>query len=313
MKKAIITLILVIMLAVSGCNGIPGRSKEPQTGYKVGNQGLEMRFIPNYPRYRQYDDEPFNVLLEIRNIGSTEVGYGGDSIYLSGFDPGIITGVSTYGKPIPQIEGTGPYNNEGGFDTMEFLGEIYPLKMKKIDKYPATILATACYGYKTIGSENICLDPNPYSTTSERKVCTPTSVSFGSQGAPIAITSVEVEPTPRITRFKIHISNVGGGAVFKAGIDQLARCNPYDPRGLEFTEVDYVQLSNVETTGKTITSSCKPVDNEGNVKLINGQATVFCELGGLGSGPAYSTPLTIELDYGYRSTISTNVEIVQTP
>jgi hypothetical protein len=272
-----------------------------------------MRFVPNYPRSRQYDDEPFSVLIEIKNRGSTEIGYGGDSIYLSGFDPGIITGVSTYGKPIPQLEGIGPYNNEGGFDTMEFSGEIYPLSMKKIDKYPATILATACYGYKTVASDNICIDPNPYSTTSERKVCTPTSVTFGTQGAPIAVNSVEVEPTPRITRFKIHISNVGAGSVFKPGIDQLARCNPYDPRGLEFTEVDYVQLAGVEVAGKSIAPSCKPVDNEGNVKLVNGQATLFCELGGLGSGPAYSTPMTIELDYGYRSTISTNVEIVQTP
>lgn len=313
MKKVMIILVLAVIIAVSGCQGIPGRSKEPQTGYRVGGQGLDIRFVPNYPRSRQYDDESFVVLLEIRNRGSTEVGYGGDSIYLSGFDVGIITGMSNYGKPIPQLEGTSPYNTEGDFDTMEFRGEIYPLNMKNIDEYPATILATACYGYRTVGSENICIDPNPYSTTTERKACVPIHVGYGSQGAPIAITTVEVEPTPRITRFKIHISNVGGGIVFQPGGDQLAKCNPYHPRGLEFNEVDYVALSNVEVAGKVITPSCKPVSNEGFVKLINGQATVFCELAGLGSGPAYSTPMIIELDYGYATTVITTVEIIQTP
>lgn len=313
MKKAVAAAIVMAILVLSGCSSLPGRSREPQTGYRIGSQGIELRFVPNYPRLRQYDDEPFSVLLEVRNRGSTEVGYGGDSVYLSGFDPGIITGISTYGKPIPHLEGVGPYNSEGGYDTMDFTGQIYPLKMKNIDRYPSTILATACYGYKTVGSQNVCIDPNPYSTTSERKVCVPSAVSYGSQGAPIAVTSVEVEPTPRITRFKIHISNVGGGSVFMPGIDQLAKCSPYHPRGLEFNEVDYVALSSVEVAGKAITPSCKPVDNEGNVKLINGQATVFCELGGLGSGPAYSTPMTVQLDYGYRSSVSTSVEIIQTP
>ena len=316
MKKVLVTVILILMLGVSGCGGVGsiGGGKEPEIGYRQGSQGLVIDFMPNYPRPRMYDDEPFDVMVELKNKGAHTVGFSGDKIYLSGFDTSIITGISTNGERVPSnFEGITEYNSEGGYDTLQFTAEIYPLRMKKIDKYPATILATACYSYKTTASDNICIDPNPFSTTTERKVCTPTTASFGTQGAPIAVTSVEVDPTPRVTRFKIHISNVGGGTVFKYGGDYLSKCNPYHTRGLEFNEVDVVRIAGVTVAGKTITPSCKPVDNEGNVRLINGQATVFCELGNLGTGPAYTTPLTVEVDYGYRTTTAKQVEIVQTP
>ncbi|MBN2112425.1 hypothetical protein JW707_04995 [Candidatus Woesearchaeota archaeon] len=314
MKKALVISILVLMIAFSGCREGLGGRKEPVAGYRTGSQGLVINFMPNYPRTQMYDDEPFDVIIELRNKGSYATGFGGDRIYLSGFDIGIITGISTNGERLPsEFEGITEYNADGGYDTIQFSGQVYPLSMKKVDRYPATVLATVCYGYKTTASDNVCIDPNPFASTTERKVCTPGPVSFGTQGAPIAVTTVEVDPTPRITRFKIHISNVGGGTVFKYGGDYLAKCNPYHTRGLEFNEIDVVRLTGVSVAGKTITPSCKPMDNEGNVRLINGQATVFCELGNLGTGPAYTTPLTVEVDYGYMSTVSKQIEIVQTP
>lgn len=314
MKKVLVIMSLVLMIAASGCGGIPGRNTEPDIGYKRGTQGVVINFMPNYPRPTMYDNEPFDVLIEVRNKGAHTVGTGGDAVYLSGFDTGIISDISTFGEPLPgNFEGITEFNSDGGYDTVQFQGNIVPLSIKNLDRYQATVLATACYGYKTIGSENVCIDPNPFSATNERKVCTPGAVSFGSQGAPIAITSVEVEPTPRTTRFKIHISNAGGGTVFKPGADKLAKCNPYHTQGLEYNEVGYVQLANVEVAGKTITPSCKPVSDSGEVRLNNGQATIFCELGGLGTGPAYTSPLTVELQYGYRSTISRSIEILRTP
>ncbi len=313
MKKAVVILSVIIMLAISGCSGIGGGRKEPATGYRTGSQGVVLTFVPNFPRPRMYDDEPFDVMLEVRNRGSHPVGFGYDRVYLSGFDIGIITGIAVSGKPIPTgLEGATQYNPEGGFDTLEFKGNINPLKRKNIDKYPATILATSCYNYRTIASENICIDPDPFSAGTERKVCTPGPVGFDTQGAPIAVTNVDVEAAPRVTRLKIQISNVGGGTVFKSGGDFLAKCSPYHSAGLQYNDVDYVTLSKVEAAG-TVIADCKPKDNQNNVRLTNGQATVFCELGNLRSSPAYTTPLTIELDYGYRSTTSRSLEIIQVP
>jgi hypothetical protein len=314
MKKAAVILSIIIMLVVSGCAGLPGRQKEPDIGYRRGSRGIVMKFLPNFPRPRMYDNEPFEVMLEIRNRGSYDVGFGYDRVYLSGFDIGIITGIAVSGKPFSTgLEGASQYNPEGGYDTIDFRGTIAPLQRKNIDSYPATILATACYSYKTIASENVCIDPDPFSPGAERKVCIPGPVGFGTQGAPIAVSNVDVEAAPRTTRFKIQISNVGGGTVFKSGGDYLSKCSPYHSAGLQYNDVDYVTLSKVEVAGTVITSSCKPADNQRNVRLTNGQATVFCELGGVRAGPTYTTPLTIELDYGYRSTITRSIEIIQIP
>lgn len=315
MKRGIIVFLATISLLVSGCQGFGGAQKEPQLGYRTGSQGLVINFLPSYPRTQMYDSDPFDVIIEIRNRGSADVGFGGDAVYLSGYDPGIITGISTFGENVPAgLEGASEFNVEGGYDTIAFNAQIFPLRSKNIDRYPFTILASACYGYETIASENVCIDPDPFSATAEKKVCTPAPVSFGTQGAPIAVSSVEVDATPRVTRFKIHITNVGGGTVFKQGGDYLQKCSPYHSRGLEFNEVDQVRLRGVNVAGKTITSSCKPMDpQDGSVKLINGRGTVFCELGGMPIGPAFNTPLTIELDYGYRNTISRSVEVLRTP
>ena len=313
MKKAYAAALILFMLVFSSCAGIPGRRKEPEVGYKVGSQGLVMNFLPNYPRPQLYDDQPLDVMIELRNRGSFEIGFPGDNIYLSGFDTNIITQIPKMGVPISKLEGIGPYNPEGGYDTVEFNGVIYPLKAKNIDSYPATILATACYHYRTVASDNICLDPQPFTATAERDVCVPGTVGFGTQGAPIAVSTVEVDPAPGTSRFKIHISNVGGGTVFKYGGDYLAKCSPYSSTGLQFNEIDNLRLTKVEVAGKVITPSCKPVDNDGSIRLTSGNAVVFCEIVGLGSGPAYTTPLTVELDYGYRNTLSKSVEILQLP
>ena len=317
MKKAMVISFLLVLLVVIGCQpgSLPGRGKEPVVGYKTGSQGVRVNFMPNYPRPRMFADEPFDVLLELRNMGAYPVGYTGDKIYLSGFDPTIIQGISSLGFQIPAgFEGITQFNPEGGYDTLQIQGTVSLMKMQNIDHYPATVLATACYGYKTLASGNICLDPDPFSTSSERKVCTPSAISFGTQGAPIAISSVDVEATRGSTLFKISIDNVGGGTVFDYGVDNLARCNPYHSSGLGFREVDKVRLSKVEIAGKVITTSCKPFDQTtGAINLINGHTTIFCRIDGIGSGPAYTTPLTVELDYGYRSTVSTSIDIVKTP
>jgi len=319
MKKALITSIFLILIVIVGCQpGITtgGRnSAEATSSYRTGTQGVVINFLPNFPRFRMFADESLEIVVELRNKGSYSVGYPGDKIYLSGFDPTIVQGPSYIGAQIPNgFEGITQFNPEGGYDTLQIEGVINLAKMQNIDHYPFTLLATTCYGYKTTASENICLDPDPFSTSSERKVCTPAPVSFGTQGAPIAVNSVEVDATRGATQFKIHLSNVGGGTVFNYGVDKLAKCSPYSSEGLGFRDVDKVRLVKVEVAGKVITQSCKPYDSsDSSVKMINGQATLFCRVDGLGTGPAYSTPLTVELDYGYRNTVSTTVDIIKTP
>ena len=109
-------------------------------------------------------------------------------------------------------------------------------------------------------------------------------------------------------RFKIHVQNVGGGEVFRAGGSSLNRCAPTGP-GLGFDEIGYAELSDVLVSGQSIRSSCRPLD-AGHVRFTNNQALVYCEFGRPAGEAAYVTPLTIVITYGYRQSLFRNVEIM---
>ena len=308
-KVHIIIAISILAILISSC--MPGARQPAKedfvTQYRIGTQGLMLRFAPNLPPSRLFDTEPFNAVIEIENQGAFTVGGPGDKIYLSGFDPSIITGILEWGADIPVIEGKTQFITQGGMDAVNFKGSIAPLRPKNIDKYPVRLLATACYEYEEIATAPICIDPDPYAPTTRTKICTPSPISLGGgQGGPVAVTQVEVDSSPGRTRFKIHIQNVGGGEVFRSGIDYLQKCSPFT-EGLGFDEIDYVELKDVVLSGQSIKATCKPLDNS-HVRLTNGRGTVFCEFMTRGQD-AYTTPMSITLAHGYRNSIFQDFEI----
>lgn len=311
MRKVMLVAFVLVLLTLASCaGGFPGRAKTKEQQafipeFRVGTQGLTMRFAQSLPPQRIFSGEDLPIVIELENRGTTTVGGPGDRIYLTGFDPGIIAGISPAGEQIPVLEGRTQFVNQGGFDTLSFKANTRFLK----DRYPVRMLATACYDYETVASANVCIDPNPYSPAIRQKVCTPTNVPLsGGQGAPVSVSLVETDASPGKTRFKIHIQNVGGGEVFRSGGQSLNRCAPTGP-GLGFDEVDYAELADVIVSGQSIRSSCRPLD-AGHVRFTNGQAMVYCEFDRPGGEAAYVTPLTIVLRYGYRQSLFRDVEIL---
>lgn len=305
----------MLIMLLSSCQQGGGGTNVPQQDFRVGSEGLRMEFLPNLPPPRLYDDQEFDVTLRVSNVGATDVGFANDRIYLSGFDHRIVPGIPFTGQPLEVIEGKDAFNSLGTFGFVTFQGTPVPLRAREIDRYPFTMAATACYGYETIASGEVCIDTDPFATTSRQKVCPAGTATFqGTQGAPVAVSSVVVEPSPRKTRFRFTISNVGAGDVFREGATYLNKCSPYDPQGLRFDEVDYVALEQVRLSDTIdITSSCRPKDqDQRHIKLINGVATVHCEVdhAALAAAGSFVTPLVIRLRYGYRNLISTNVEIL---
>ena len=308
MKRVIAILLATCFLA--SCAGV--KDPERPTGeWRIGSEGIRMIFLPNMPPTRIYDDEQFTVTLEVENAGAMNVGFANDRIYLSGYDPSIITGISTFGEGIPQMEGKSQFNPEGTTDFVAFTATPTNLRSRGIDKYPFILQATSCYAYKTLASENVCIDPDPFAPTTKTKICTPQPVSMGSQGAPIAVSHVAVEASPGRTRFRININNVGNGRVYRAGAEFVNKCSPFDQEGLAFNEIDYVRIDRVEVSGLDITASCRPLDID-HIKLNNGQGTVVCEYRGTRGGAAFVTPLIIELSYGYENIISIPIEVFST-
>lgn len=309
MKKSALSLILLSFLLA--CQApTSGQSPQPQE-FRSGTQGLDLQYVANLPPPRLFDRDQVNIMLQVENRGTAPLGGRADRIYLSGFDPTIITGIGTDGLPIPPLEPRSAFVSQGGRDTISWRGQIRSLTDKRIDKYTPLLLATACYTYETTATAQVCLDPNPYQATSQQKVCTASGVGLGSQGAPIAITNVDVQPQPQRTRFIITITNSGGGTVYKYGTQYLNKCSPYSA-GLAFDEVDFVQLSDITILGRSIKQSCKGLDRDGHLRLTSGTGQLFCEVD-LNEQSAFLSPLTITLRYGYRQSIPKPLEIRAVP
>jgi hypothetical protein len=313
MRQLQALLILLIILCITGCTFTTSdRSSNLNEDYRTGTRGITMNFVYNVPPSTMYDSDPFAIILEVKNEGATNIDRGSNSyVYLSGFDSTIITGIGSTGKPIEDLEGKSRYNPHGDMMHIDFDGNIRDLSSKNIDTYDVNLLATACYSYETIAQGLVCLDPEPYSKTSKEKVCTgSTNPSMGSQGGPIQVSSINVEPLPGRTKFTIQVTNLGGGTVFKNGYSYLTKCNPYSGDGLEYNEIDIVQITQVKVNNRDITGTCKPLRNS-ELRLINGVGKMVCEITDL-SGPAITTPITVHINYGYRQSIMKSIQIIAT-
>ncbi len=308
---------MILLVTLSSCSGLgsnKGSKQNVDASYRTGSQGLTMNFMQNMPPYRIYDNERLNVGLEIYNNGATDMKGSQGRVYLSGFDPTIITNIYSSGQPIPAVEGKQMYNTEGSYTNVYFDGYIRSLQARNIDEYKPTLLATLCYSYETIADPMVCLDPDPYTPTQREKGCNAEVVTNtkGSQGAPVAVSSVEVEPTKGKTRFKIYVSNVGGGQVFRDGYSYLDRCSPYDSTGLQYNDINIVRVSDVSIGTTSITGTCKPLEN-GYLRIKDsGAGYMVCEYSGI-TGSEYTTPLRIKLEYNYRSSVRKEVQIVKIP
>lgn len=195
------------------------------------------------------------------------------------------------------------YDYPGGeMDYIDYTGHIenWP---QGVDIIPQNFLLTNCFMYTTFAAPQVCIDPQPYSEN--KKVCTPRTDSWrGGQGAPVAITHVTQENTPRTAVFHIDVQNVGGGTVFDPG--SLEKCSPYFPGGTKQNDLNTIAIGEVRIGNHLL--ACTPSNY---LRLQNNKVSFTCsypiEYSTLNS--AYQTPLVVELWYGYSTTTQRNVQL----
>ncbi|MCH8003394.1 MAG: hypothetical protein IH934_02085 [Nanoarchaeota archaeon] len=194
---------------------------------------------------------------------------------------------------------------------------------------PSTILATACYPYKTIFGASVCIDTDIYGERRGKKVCSITDLRFGEgQGAPVAITKIETRmlPLPEDSNlvkphFLIHIENKGNGEVVELSkVEQACTSERLDYRSFN-TIIIKASLS-----GKPLDCRIKkegpkaepPPPAPTTIRLRDKENLVRCTLELIPgevdelidiNRDAYIAPLSIELEYGYTFTISKDIII----
>ena len=202
-------------------------------------------------------------------------------------------------------------------------------KTKKIgsqsETQPSTILATACYPYKTILGTSICIDTDIYGNRRGQKPCTVEDLKFDGQGAPVAITKIEIRMLPQDgnllkPHFLIQIENKGNGEVVNINNVEQA-CTS---ESLDYTAFNTIRIN---ATLSGILLDCRinkedpnsaPPPAPATIRLRDKEDIIRCTLEPSKSKgvelidisrDAYTTPLKIELEYGYTFTISKDIII----
>ena len=111
MKKTIISAIL--LLTIIGCTGIiPGADRETIHLPEIyeGTQGIEISFLQDMPSYELFEDQLFEIGLELHNQGASDINNG---LYSIAVDEQLITLVDEQMNRF-NIQGKSVYNPAGG-------------------------------------------------------------------------------------------------------------------------------------------------------------------------------------------------------
>lgn len=327
-KQFIILGFIVMLFLIAGCSG----KKDPQKQLeelRTGVLALTASFLPNNPpatiHVEDGQENKFDIVLELSNKGvypqpEDEKKLSG-KIYLSGYDKDVVT-IETPSSAIDlntlSLNGKSQINLQGESDLVVFKASVDYSKLP-VERYEPTLLATACFDYITIAGPSVCIDPDPYATIKQKKVCEPGSISLSSQGAPVAVVKVDTEAFAAKTQFKITIKNAGNGEILKGqsqGQSVLEKCNPFGTSKLAREDINKVFLEEIKLGN--IDLQCWPFADEevkgstGYIRLLNGEGSIICEIvedNYASTNAAYTSPLRIKLSYGYKTTAERKLSI----
>lgn len=328
-----------MILLISGCINLQKKDTTQVSTLYKGTSGLKLSFVKNAPPSRVFENTNFNVIVKIENKGAYDVRIISDideSPTLGGLAQRglfVITPESGYvdfGK-IDESEGISPGDKSAFFEVRgkslsNPVGDdivVYSnLKARKLGSlsqvHSSTVFATVCYPYQTKLSTSVCIDPDIYNLRPGKKACEVKNLAFSGQGAPVAITKVDVQMVPEGDKVKplflLYIENKGDGEVVK-------RDSYFDACGAgikveEETDQLYkyfnvINIYGAESKLSDIQLVCEQGDNKNFAILRGKKGVVKCYPSEWKdeNENAYLAPLSIVLDYGYTSTISKQFDI----
>ena len=321
-----LTILFITALLIAGCQSQQSNIITYVDIYK-GIDGLDMDFLPNSPPKEIYSDEDFFAGIQLENKGAFDIGNiarnegeKGYEAYLSLVieDDYMEVAEEGFKDIIPfSLEGKSTFNPKGTKNTTTI-----KLKAKDVDtqseSHTSLITVSACYKYKTTLGTEACIDADVYNLNQKAKACNVQDQTFSGQGAPVVITKIESRMLPHEDEskvrpsFMIYIKNKGNGQVIKRDmIENVCTSITLDHEAFN-TIYANAKLSNqlLDCSPKEIQESGT---NEGYIRLKDKEDFIRCTLteGIKKNKGTYSTPLTIELDYGYTLSATKEVKILK--
>lgn len=172
------------------------------------------------------------------------------------------------------------------------------------DQYNFNYRVKNCYAYTTFVSPAVCIDPRPQAPQSGKVCQGDRTIGMGSQGGPVAVTSIEQDNTGSSVILNFDVSNVGSGRVIDIGM--LQACSPYWPGKKRPSMYDTVYVGQAYIGDR-------PLDcGRSTIRLDNGRAEFSCRYeyrGEYSTTSAYERPLKMELWYAYTDEIRRSINV----
>jgi len=310
-----ITLTIIILLFISGCNVIQNSQEDITTNrdFKIGTQGIEVNFLDNMPPSKIFEEDSFELGLELNNKGA----YDSKDVYISRWyhfssDFFEIEKGDNEIKKFPLRGKSALYPNG---EKKSFIWNLENKKFPEDERSPQELFSVdVCYDYETFFSGDICVDPYYNQVIDELKIegsCITKDITSSGQGAPIAVTKVETKPSITNEKIKltfyITIENKKDGQL----VGDSEKCS---------SEVGEVTVEEIQFSDFYLYSgiNCKNFKKENGVTINNiidlkdKKYTLVCNVALDKTKSAYPTPLSIKLKYNYKIPVqSKKVKLVK--
>ncbi|MBD3249710.1 hypothetical protein GF336_06720 [Candidatus Woesearchaeota archaeon] len=310
-------IVIIVIIVMTGCAKTDTPQKEPELiEYHTGSSGLEMKFLDQSPPEEVWELSKFPISIKIENKGAYDVD---DGILYINYDQQTLQLSNNLIELQRPLHGKSQFYPEGERQIIDISADHFKSLQKREKSDKTVISANLCYTYTTEATAELCINPARFTHTEvEQGICDPSkSISLGSQGAPVAVTSIEQHTVPREygefgIKFKIDIENVGKGEVRK-NTAYYKECNigisqPLVEKEKGVIQIDEIAFSDYSTSDDAFNKiACRP--NEEEIKLEDGKASILCTAILEKERGSYTTPLSVRLSYGYVSSESESVKI----
>ncbi len=305
-KKIIPYVFVIIAFLISSCDYYTTGTVDIVTG----TRGLVVELIRSSMPPSIFEGDNLHMQVRLRNEGALDIENG--ILYVS-VDSQSFSVLNREEFESINLRGDdGIYRGEESvhrvsLESKRFLAE-------GITAHDARISINACYEYGTFFQDTFCIDTD-VSQQQTDKPCRMSSLSGSrGQGAPVVVSRIEPRMTLGSTgaqlSFDVHIRNSGSGTVITSGSSERVCKGEFGMTDMNIVKLSEIKLSRFSLSeGDFICDS--HTDNSNEFDLSASRDFVTCRLRDEleFSEGTFSTPITIELEYGYLQSINTNIKV----
>ncbi|MBT3583218.1 hypothetical protein HN924_01395 [Candidatus Woesearchaeota archaeon] len=284
MKTVYVALIFSLVLLVSGCvDYLPsiggGTDNVGVVGFVGGDNGVVVSFVGNNPPARVFQNNNFNVVLQLENKGENDIDAGDIRVLISNMQNfGLEDNIVKYNENlIPKRIKTEAGFIPGGIDYISFDDVAYSGPAMITEDSPISIAVDVCYPYKTTAVADICI-------TRERDetVCDPFGKpSVQTSSSPILITGItqmsngliRTDSDDVLLDIRIDFEMVGDGEIYNSD----STCSELVIDDINVITIDQITLGADIYNNDNVTKLCGYNDNKIGLDE-DGNGFVICSI-----------------------------------